>query len=77
VYNDITGLEYLVLEFRHNVVDKVRVGVGEERNGRDQRPTVVVDYLLYSQFYHLRVSVILVNENEQEAYSNPFACVKM
>ena len=49
--DQISGLENLVLELRDDVVDELLVRFGEERNGRHQRTTVIVDDLLRSQSF--------------------------
>lgn len=41
-----TWLEDFVSEFRHDVRDEIRIGVGEEGHGRHQRPAVVVYHVL-------------------------------
>ena len=47
--DEVARLEHLVLEIGDDVVDELLVRVGEERDGRHQRTTVVVDYLLSSK----------------------------
>jgi len=56
--DDVTGKEDLELEFGDDVRDEVVIGVGEERHGGDQRPTVEIDYLL--QRHHPDTTVLRV-----------------
>ena len=42
----LAGQEHLVLQLRHDLRHERRVGVGEERHGRDEGATVVVDDVL-------------------------------
>ena len=53
--DEVAGLEQLVAQVRQDGHDEDRVGVREERNGRDQRPTVVPNHLLPNE--NQRVSV--------------------
>lgn len=41
-----TWLEDFVSEFRHDIRDEIRIGVGEEGYGRHQRSAVVVYHIL-------------------------------
>ena len=70
--DDIARLINLVLQLGDHVVDELRVCVSEEWDRGNQRPTVVVDYLLQGQIRRLRITVIIVNDGQK--HRMPITC---
>ena len=57
-----TWLEHLILQLRHNLGNKRRVGVHEERHRGDQSTTVEVDHILSQTIRQLAKNGLFIKE---------------
>ena len=64
----VARLEHFELQLRHHVGDEVRIGVGEERNRRDQGTTIVIDHILEEETLSLSSSSWRKKTNQSQSF---------